>query len=606
MDARRASKSVRASGGRGSSKVAARPPKSVAPRRLAAVFTVFAIAFAALGGRLITLQIFDSPAYARLAVDQRQREIQIPARRGSVFDRNGEPLAISVDVYSVFADPAHVQKANATARSLGPLLGISSAGVLEALRGSGPEDRFEYIARQITAATARRIKGLELPGVYLRPEPKRFYPGKALAAHLLGFTNIDGEGLSGAELQYDDDLRGRPGKTVLEQDPTGRAMPQASYAQVPAVAGRSLILTIDKDIQYQTEVALQEAAQQFHAAGASAIVMRPRTGEILAIANVPTYDPNRPGEFSVDEQRNRALTDVYEPGSAFKTVALAAALEEGTVTPETKFVVPDYMQVSDRVFHDSHPHPTERMSVAEIIQESSNVGTIQIGLGLGADRLDAYVRRFGFGRSTGLHFPGESNGIVLDREDWTGPTIATVPIGQGIAVTPLQMALLYATLANGGVRVEPTLLYSTVGAEGDLSRMPVPTRKRVISRATARSVVDILRGVVEVGTGMEAQIPGYDVAGKTGTAQKPLPGGGYGQSYVGSFAGFAPARNPQVVAVVVLDDPSPIWGGVTAAPTFKRIVEFALRQLGVAPTANAAKAAQELESESAEPVVTYD
>ncbi|HEX2239617.1 MAG TPA: penicillin-binding protein 2 [Actinomycetota bacterium] len=605
MEARRASRSPRASGRSGTSSGQPRGPRSVAPRRLAAIFTVFAIAFTGLGGRLIVLQIFDAPAYARLAVDQRKREIEIPARRGSIFDRNGEPLAISVDVYSVFADPAHVQRAYASARALAPILKMSSATVLEALRGSGPDDRFEYIARQIAPAAARRIKEMELPGVYLQPEAKRFYPGKALAAHLLGFTNIDGDGLSGSELQYDKQLRGRPGRTILEQDPTGRAMPQASFAQVEAAAGRSLILTIDKDIQYQTEIALAEAARQFHAESGSAIVMRPRTGEILAMANVPTFDPNHPGEFSTDEQRNRALTDVYEPGSAFKVVALSAALEEGTVTPETMFVVPDSMQVSDRIFHDSHPHATERMSVAEIIHESSNVGTIQIGLGLGADRLDSYVRRFGLGRSTGLQFPGESSGIVLDRDEWTGPTIATVPIGQGIAVTPLQMACIYATLANGGVRVEPTLLYSTVGAEGDMSQAPVPDRKRVVSRSTARSVVEILRGVVDEGTGIEAQIPGYDVAGKTGTAQKPLPGGGYGQSYVASFAGFAPARNPQIVAIVVLDEPSPIWGGATAAPTFKRIVEFALRHLGVAPTRNPVKAVQELETES-EPVVTYD
>jgi cell division protein FtsI/penicillin-binding protein 2 len=327
--------------------------------------------------------------------------------------------------------------------------------------------------------------------------------------------------------------------------------------------------------------------------------MKVGTGEILALANVPDFDPNKPGTFSDDARRNRALTDVYEPGSAYKIVTASAALEEHIVTPKTSFTVPYSFNYSDRVFHDSHSHPTEKMTVTEIIEQSSNVGTIQIGLKLGGQKLDEYVHRFGFGAKTGLDFPGESSGIVIDRSDWTGPTIATIPIGQGIAVTPLQMIEAYGTLANSGVWTEPKLLAATVGSNGRSIASSPPAERRVVSTKTAAKMTRILMGVTEIGTGVEAQIPGYEVAGKTGTAQKPLPGGGYGSSYVASFAGFAPAKRPSLVAIVVLDNPSPIWGGSTAAPTFKTIMEFALRHLGVAPTGNAERAAREIEAEQA-------
>ncbi|HEU4480816.1 MAG TPA: penicillin-binding protein 2 [Actinomycetota bacterium] len=557
------------------------------------------LAFGLTGARLFALQILDADAYAQIAEQQRERDIEFPARRGAVFDRSGEPLAISVDLKTVIADPLNVDDPVRTARKLSPILDLPEAELVRSLTGTGPDDRFEYVARQVSPGQAKRVEALELAGITMQVEPKRYYPGGRLASHLLGFVNIDGSVLAGVERQYADILEGRPGRMTLEQDPTGRALPQAEFSYEAPEPGRSLFLTIDKELQYFTELTLAEATETYNASAGTAIVMDPRSGELLALANVPDFDPNRPGRFSQDAQRNRALTDMYEPGSAFKIVTTSAALEEGVVTPKTTFTVPDAFQYVDRVFNDSHTHPTEVMSVSKIIEQSSNVGTIKIGLELGGERLDSYVKRFGFGKPTGLDFPGETGGIVIPRETWSGTTIATIPIGQGVAVTPLQMAAAYATIANDGRWVEPKLLHSTMDGTGKVAPSPAAATRRVVSEATAAKMKKILERVVVKGTGLEAQVPGYRVAGKTGTAQKPLPGGGYGNSYVGSFAGFAPVEDPAVVVIVVLDDPSPIWGGSTAAPTFKTITEYALRRLGASPSGNAAKAARTIEASQA-------
>jgi cell division protein FtsI/penicillin-binding protein 2 len=570
------------------------------------VFALLTLAFGALAARLVILQIVDAPAYAQLAEQQRQREVTFAARRGAVFDREGEPLAISVDLQTIYTDPALVQDPPAAAEKLAPVLKMDVSDLETKLTGSPAWSRFEYLVRQAEPKVANQVRKLNIPGVYMRPEAKRVYPNGKLASHLLGLVNVDGRGLAGVEVQYEEVLRGQPGRMVLEQDPAGRALPQAEFTFERPTAGRSLFLTIDKDLQYFSELTLEEAVRAYGADAGTAIVMRPTSGEILALANVPDFDPNDPGKWSEDAQRNRALTDVYEPGSAYKIVTAAAALNEGVVTPKSRFVVPDAMAYSDRVFHDSHSHETEVMTVTDIITDSSNVGTIKIGLKLGGELLDRYVKRFGFGSRTGLDFPGESPGIVIPRSAWSGSTIATIPIGQGIAVTALQMAAAYSTIANDGLWVEPKLLSATMETNGGVESSSPPARKRVISRRTARQMTKILRNVVSKGTGTQAQIPGYDVAGKTGTAQKPLPTGGYGSSYTASFAGFAPARRPEIVVIVVLDEPSPIWGGWTAAPTFKTIAEFALRQLGVSPTGNAEKAAREIEAEHIGANTGYD
>lgn len=580
--------------------------KSSSPGRLIVTFFTLFLLFLLMGGRLFQLQILDASKYSAYAADQRERDVMFPARRGAIFDREGQPLAISVDLNTIFADPHHVKDPVGAAAKLSPLLGLTPEEIIPSLEGTFPGDRFEYVARQVLPRVARKVKALELPGIYMQTEPKRYYPGGRLASHLLGFVNIDGSVLAGMERQYQNLLEGSPGRMTLEQDPQGRPLPQAEFTYEAPKPGRSLFLTIDKELQYFTELTLADAVKEYKADGGTAVILRPGTGEILALANVPDFDPNHPGSYDQQAQRNRAITDVYEPGSAFKIVTAAAAIEEGVVTPRTTFSVPDAFQVSDRVFNDSHSHPTEDMTVSEIIEQSSNVGTIKIGLELGAENIDRYVKRFGFGSSTGLDFPSESPGIVLPLEEWTGPTIATVPIGQGIAVTPIQMAAAYGVIANDGVWVEPKILHSTMLGAGEIKPSSPPSTRRIISPTTARKVSRILTGVVDRGTGIEAQIPGHKVAGKTGTAQKPLPTGGYGNSYTGSFAGFAPQKDPQIVVLVVLDEPSPIWGGATAAPTFKTITEYALRYLGVSPTGNAEKAAREIEAEKAEEKPAYD
>lgn len=556
-----------------------------------------------MGARLFVVQIVEAPKFKDLAARQRERVITFPARRGAIFDRNGESLAVSLGTQMVFVDPAHVTDPVGGAAKLAKLL---KEDPIELEAKLSAPNRFGYIARQVQPALVRKIKALNIDGIYFEDEPRRYYPGARLASQLLGFVNLDGTAFGGVEGAYDGILAGEPGEMTLEQDPAGTPLPQAEYSQTRAKPGRSLFLTIDKEIQYFTEHTLAEATRLYHAEAGSAIVMRVGTGEILAMASVPTFNANDPGKAPPEAQRNRAVTDVYEPGSAFKIVTASAALEEGVVTPQTTFTVPYSMPVADRVIHDSHPHPTEKMSVQEIIEQSSNVGTVQVGMKLGGANLQHYMKKFGFGSATGLDFPGESAGIMLPRSEWSGSTLGTLPIGQGIAVTPLQMAAAYQTIANGGIWVEPKLLYSTMDSTGQIETAATPAIRSVISRETATAMRRILTGVVKRGTGIEAQIPGYEVAGKTGTAQKPAPGGGYGNDYVGSFGGFAPASRPEIVVFVMLDQPSPIWGGSTAAPTFRTIAEFALRHLGVAPTGNAEKAARAIEHEAAEAAPAHD
>lgn len=535
-----------------------------------------------MAGRLVVLQVIEGPAYARLAADQRERVIEFAARRGAILDRDGQALAVSVDMKTIYADPYFIENPRRTAARLAPVLGEhADAGALADKLTE--KARYVYLARQIPAEVADRVEALDLPGIYSETEPKRFYPGGKLASHVVGFVDVDGKGLAGVELQYQQVLEGRPGRMTIEQDPQGRPLPQADSSYQEPRQGRELFLTIDKELQYFTEHALTEAAEVYKAIGGSAVIMRPSTGEVLAMANVPDFDPNNAGAYAEDSHRNRAVTDVYEPGSAFKAVTVSSALDAGAVTPRRKFIVPDSWPYAGEIFNDSHAHATEPMRVTDIITESSNVGTIKIGLELGAARFRRYVSNFGFGSPTGLDFPAEQAGMVPDAAGWTGATEATVPIGQGIAVTPMQMASAYSTVANDGVWVEPKLLLSTVDSAGRTSSSP-PAKRRVIGEEATREATAMLTRVVDEGTGVLAQVEGYEVAGKTGTAQKPLPTGGYGNSYVGSFAGYAPAHDPQIVVIVVLDEPSPIWGGATAAPTFKSIMEFALSHLRVAPT----------------------
>jgi cell division protein FtsI (penicillin-binding protein 3) len=567
--------------------------RTISPRRLIALFLFLVLAFVAMAARLVVLQAVEAPAYARLALRQREHRVTLPAHRGSIFDRNGQPLAISVDLQTVFADPQLVNAPRREAAKLAPVLGKKEGKLAKILSGTRPGSQFEYVARDLDPRIARQVKDLHLAGIYLRSTPHRYYPGGELASQLVGFVrSVDGKALAGTELQYNHLLEGRDGEMDFQRDPQGRPLPQAKFSYRPPVPGRSLFLTIDKDLQYFTQEALARAVATYDARWATAVVMQPHTGQILAMASVPSFNANHYSEAPPQALANRAVTDVFEPGSVFKLVTASGALQEHLVTPQTKLTVPYSIQVADRVIHDSEAHPTMKMTVKQIIDQSSNVGTIKIGMRLGKGRLQEYIKRFGFGTQTGLDFPGESRGIVLPTKDWSGSTIANVPMGQGVAVTALQLADAYGAIANGGVWKEPKLLYGSMSNPDKVVPAAPPASRRVVSRATDRAMVDILRGVVSRGTGASARIPGYQVAGKTGTAQEPRPRGGYGHRHIASFAGFAPASRPRVVVLVILDNPTPLWGGSSAAPTFQTIMKFALRHLGVPPVRNPGLAAR--------------
>src|SRR6185436_12389493 len=406
------------------------------------------------------------------------------------------------------------------------------------------------------------------------------YPQHGIAAQVLGYAGVDNHGLSGLELALDKPLAGRPGRETLVRDPLGHVLD--SIVSRPALNGSDVTLTIDHNIQGAADQVLRQTVEKWHAKDGTAIVLDPHTGAVLAMAVAPGYDANNFPGVSRDAQRNRAVTDTYEPGSTFKLVTVAGALSSGLVTPQEKFTLPYQIQVADRRIHDAEPRGTETMSVAQILAKSSNVGAITLAELLGKNRLASWISRFGFGHPTGIDFPGESQGIVLPVDKWSGSTIGNVPIGQGIAVTPMQMASAYAAIANGGVWTRPHL----VERVGDGLPKPV-ARHRIVTRWIAGELTSMLQNVVLDGTGTLAQIPGYHVAGKTGTAAKPDRQGGYSNlKYVASFVGFAPATRPRIVVLVAVDEPQgAIWGGVVAAPAFKEIAQQTLQYLSAPPDA---------------------
>jgi cell division protein FtsI (penicillin-binding protein 3) len=551
--------------------------------RLLALLAGFVLAFLSVAGRLVVLQLRDAEQYEALARDQRVHRVELPPTRGSILDRAGRVLALSLPAAAVYADPELVRNPADTASRLAQVLEVPSKRLRQLLSASG---RFVYLARRVDLDVARRIDRLGLPGIGLLDESKRHYPAGGLGSQVVGFVGVDAVGLAGLELEYDELLAGRPGEMVVEQDPAGRPIPQGERKMVPPAAGADLVLTLDRDLQYQAQRALAAAVQANQAKGGSVVIMDPATGEILAMATYPSFDANRFSEAAPEVIRNRTVTDVYEPGSVNKVITAAAALEEGIVGLRQVLRVPDHHTLGDKVFHDSHPHPVERMTLADVIAQSSNIGTIMVADRLGKSRLDEYLRRFGFGEETALRFPGEADGILLDADDWWVTSMGTIPIGQGIAVTPLQMLSVYATVANEGVRVEPTLVRGHVEPGGRFVRDDEPLRRRVVSARTARILTRMLAHAVREGTGQAAEIPGYWVAGKTGTARKPLEDAlGYSDRYVASFIGFGPARHPRIAVAAILDEPVTVYGGIAAAPLFREVTRFALAHLQVPPEA---------------------
>jgi cell division protein FtsI (penicillin-binding protein 3) len=539
-----------------------------------------AMAFGGVAARLAFVQGVSWRQYTAAGESQRLRHVQLPAERGSIVDRNGDALAMTMSQPTVWANPRLVTDPAAEARQLAFVLGRDERTLRDRLTASGS---FEYIARKIDDRTAAAVKRLNLPGVALIEEPKRFQPAGTLAATLLGQVGDDNEGLSGLELQYESELKGTPGELLVERDPTGTEIASGVRRHRASERGDDLVLTIDRALQYETEQALGREIVQTHAKGGTAIVMDPRNGEVLAMANLVAGGN---GARPIPAENNLGVTSVYEPGSVNKLITVAAALEEGVVRPSQRFLVNDRLVVGGSPFQDHDHHAPADWSVTDIIARSSNIGTIMIGQELGKDRLDRYLRAFGLGTRTALRFPGESAGLLIDPEHWSGPSIATVPIGQGLAVTALQMLGAYNIVANGGVYVAPKLVKDTIDTQGKRQRSAPSTRRRVVSTTTAREMTAMLTEVTRVGTGTRAKITDYGVAGKTGTAKKPKEHGtGYEEgAYVASFAGFVPAEAPRLSAIVLLDEPrGSYYGGDVAAPTFARIAQYALRLFRIPP-----------------------
>ena len=547
-----------------------------ANRRIRIVFVVFAAVFAATLVRSAWLQVVKGPSYEAMATRQNRETIEIPASRGTIYDRTGEPLAIGEQATTVYADPRSVTDAALAARTAGRALGLDPDTLYREL--SDRSRGFVYVARKADPYRAAALQKRELTGLGFYPEELRAYPQKAVAAQVLGYAGLDNEGLEGLEKALDSTLAGRPGFETVVKDPFGRAIDVVSGR--PELPGRNVVLTIDHQIQASAERILADHVERWSARGGTAIVMDTRTGAILAMANAPSYDANRFPGAPAERRRNRAVTDLYEPGSTFKIVTVAAALEQKLVQPQTSFWLQPTIAVADRVIRESHPRGAQRMTVRQILSDSSNVGTVTIAQRLGAGGLADWIGRFGFGKPTGIDFPGESPGMVLPLEDWSGSTIGTVPIGQGIAVTPIQMARAYAAIGNGGIAPPPHLVQRVDGM-----RVRPGDGRRIVSTATAAKVMAMLRDVVIEGTGTDAAIPGYTVAGKTGTASKP-ENGVYVRKYVASFVGLVPAAKPRLVVLVAVDEPKgQIWGGVVAAPAFRDIARFALQYLEVPPDA---------------------
>jgi cell division protein FtsI (penicillin-binding protein 3) len=553
--------------------------------RLVAVGVALVVAWTTVGYRLTVVQGARAEAFAARGLDQRLQRLTLAADRGTIFDRDGRELAVTVDAITVYANPHEVTDPIETARILAPLVGREVRALADDLAA---DTEFVYLARQLDLTAADPIRTADLPGIYLLVEPKRVYPAGDLTAHVVGFVReSDNVGLEGLELFYDTALAGRPGSLLVERDPQGRAIPQGEYQVEPAEPGSDLVLTIKTEIQFAAAAALSEALGRTGAASGSVVVLDPATGSILAMVNLPSFDPTDRAGISPETLRNRAVTDVFEPGSTQKLVTISAALEAGLVTPGTSFEIPDEIAILDTVFEDFTEH-ADRLTVTEIVTHSSNLGTILIGEELGAHRLHGFMAAFGEGTATGVDFPGEAPGMLRDPDEWCITTcVAGTSIGYRVSVTALQMAMVYAAVANDGVWVQPHFVAETVAGDG--SRIVFePEERRVLSPTTAAQMRAMLEAVVQLGTGTAAAVAGYRVGGKTGTTEKYLESE---QAYsedevVASFIGMAPIGAPRVVVAVVLDSPQEAaTGGQGAAPVFAAVTLAALNQLGVAPDA---------------------
>src|SRR5499427_7394686 len=536
-----------------------------------------------IGGRLVQLQVHRHDELALRARNQQLSSIETAPTRGQVLDRQGRELARSLDTESFYSDPSEVKNVEETARKIASVTGLDRTDLAKRFNeAKDANKKFIWLVRRLEMERASRLDALEIDGVYSRKEPKRYYPNDTLAAHVLGFVGTDEIGLGGVEQTYNEKIRGEAGKVYLEVDRDRH--PFESY-EVQPQPGQTVVLTIDQVIQYRTEQALSAALERTHAKSATAIVMDPRTGEILALANAPTFDPNQPGGNSPEARTNGALQDIYEPGSTFKIVAYSAAIEKGLVRPEDKIdCQAGQITVAGRLIHDTHAYGV--LTVADALAKSSNVGAIKLGLLVGNDSMYDFMKRLGFGTRTGIDLPGESAGLLRPVSRWQPSSIGSLAIGQEVGVTPVQMASAYSVVANNGSWVKPHIVRELRNPDGAVTFRARIEPRPALKPETCAALRMMMEGVTLHGTAKKAQLEGYTAAGKTGTAQKidPKTHAYSPTKYIGSFVGFAPVNDPAVVIIVVIDEPEGAHhGGDVAAPVFREIAEQVLPELNVTP-----------------------
>ena len=560
---------------------------SISVHRVRFVIFILFILFSLIALQLIVLAWIRRDELAGIAKRQHNLIVEIQPKRGLIYDANLKELATSLRVPSVYAVPRLIseKEQNILAKSLSQILGINYLEIREKLLR---DKSFVWMKRRVKEDQADAIKKMKNPNIGIVPEYKRFYPNTSLMANMMGFCGIDNNGLEGLELNFDSYLKGKTGYRYTKRDAMGREIVSMEEKLIPAVNGYHLVLTIDQYIQYITEKELNAACAQWNAKGGMAVVMNPNDGAILAMASWPTYDPNHIKDYPVANRRNRAITDMFEPGSTFKIVTVAGALNDGVVQITDKYDCENgAYSIGRRILHDVHPYGI--LDLQEVLIKSSNIGTVKIAAHLGPQKLYSYIKKFGFGDLTGVELKGEVKGIIRPPSQWSGTSMSSIPYGQEVAATAVQCLTGLNVIANGGTLYRPHLLNKIIDDKGiEIVSKKIQTKRNVLKPEIAETMRKILHRVVEEGTGKMAKIEGITVAGKTGTAQKILPTGGYSHSnFIASFIGFAPAEKPLLSMIVVLDDPQPsYYGGTVAAPVFKKVIEQALLYKGYRPKKN--------------------
>lgn len=537
-----------------------------------------------IAGRLLQLQGLDRSKYAASAQSQQLHTVVEVAKRGAITDRDGHAIAATVDARNIIADPSQVTDVAAAAARLAPVLHRSVTAITAQL--SVPGSRYALLSpKPVTPTVGSQILALAIPGITTSDTTQRLYPDGTLASNVVGFVGADGKGLGGLELSYQKQLAGHNGSSSFAVGADGNPIPDGTSTGHPAVPGTSLQLSIQRDIQFEAQQAISRQVAATGALSGTVIVEDPRNGQILALAAAPGFNPNHVASANPNNLGDPAVGDVYEPGSVNKVITMSAGLQDKLVTPTSRFVIPPSLHYSDATFTDAESHPTEHLTLTGILAKSSNIGAIKVAKRLGADRMDHYLQAYGFGKPTGIGLPGESGGILPPVANWSGTTLPTVAFGQGVGVTAVQVASVYSTIANNGIRVQPNIVEGTTSQNHHFTPAPPPAQNRVISKKTATELRDMMESVVSSeGTAPAAEIPGYRVAGKTGTASRPNGHGGY-SGYTSTFVGMAPADSPKLVVEVVLQKPvRGYYGGTVAAPVFHQVMSFALQTMGIAPT----------------------